>query len=87
VRAWDPPGVRFRVQEKEPRGTFGPVCFSTPFLAGRDPAQGNGIGCSALAVAGWLTDGAFGPVCFSKQFQGGSRLGEQALDAAFWWDG
>jgi hypothetical protein len=35
VRAWDPPGVRFRAKEKEPRGTFGPVCLSTQFLAGR----------------------------------------------------
>jgi hypothetical protein len=73
VRAWDPPGVRFRVKEKEPRGAFGPVCLSTQFLAGRDPAQGKCIGCSALAVAGWLTDGAFGPVCFSTQFQAGGE--------------
>jgi hypothetical protein len=40
VRAWDPPGVRSRVKEKEPRGTFGRVCLSPQFLAARDPAPG-----------------------------------------------
>jgi hypothetical protein len=40
VRTWDPPGVSVRVKVQEPRGTFGPVCLSKQFLAGRDPAQG-----------------------------------------------
>ncbi len=74
--------------KKEPRGTFGPLCLSTQFQAGRDPAQGKGMGCNALAVAGWLTDGAFGPVCFqSNSRREGSRHKQKELDTVFWREG